>query len=122
VPLSDFLSAIQILHKHEVDFIVVGGVAAVLHGAPINTYDLEVVHSTEMENISRLLSALEKLDAVYRMQPERRLRPNASDLVTPGHQLLKTVFGSVDLLGASATGRRIKTCFPIPQRWKSGPT
>jgi hypothetical protein len=40
-----------------VDFIVVGGVAAVLRGAPVSTFDLDVVHSTAPENIGRLLAA-----------------------------------------------------------------
>jgi hypothetical protein len=82
-----------------VDFIVVGGVGAVLQGAPISTFDLDVVHSTEQDNIARLLAALEDLKACYRLQPERRLKPEASHLSSPGHQLLITRFGPLDLLG-----------------------
>jgi len=41
-----------------VDFIIVGGVSAVLQGAPVTTFDLDLVHSREAENITRLLSAL----------------------------------------------------------------
>ncbi len=51
------------------------------------------------ENIARLLSALEELEAVYRVQPERRLRPGESHLAGPVHQLLLTKFGSLDVLG-----------------------
>jgi hypothetical protein len=40
-----------------VDFIVVGGVAIVLAGATYNTLDLDVVHSTDSENVKRLLAA-----------------------------------------------------------------
>jgi hypothetical protein len=58
----------------------VGGVAAVLDGAPINTFDLDVVHSRNETNIARLLAVLEELDAVYRIHPERRIRPAASSL------------------------------------------
>jgi len=121
VPLSDFLSAIQVLHKHEVDFIVVGGVAAVLNGVPINTYDLDVVHSTEMENIPRLLSALEELDAVYRIQPERRLRPNASHLSSPEHHLLRTVFGPVDFLGTIGDRQWYQDLLPHSTEMEVGP-
>jgi hypothetical protein len=96
---SDFRQAIHVLVKHRVDFIVVGGVAAVLQGAPINTFDLDVVHSRDAENLPRILAALAELDAVYRLQPERKLRPNESHLVTPGHQLLTRVFGYVDFRG-----------------------
>jgi predicted nucleotidyltransferase len=112
VPAVQYRKVLQVLLKHEVDFIVVGGVAAVLNGAPINTYDLDVVHSAASENILRLLSALEELDAVYRIQPERRLRPNASHLVSPGHQLLNTVFGSVDFLGTIGDRQWYKDLLP----------
>jgi hypothetical protein len=88
-----------------VEFLVVGGVAAVLQGAPISTFDLDVVHSTDSANVSRLLTALEELDAIYRVQPELRLRPNASHLSSPGHQLLITRLGPLDLLGCIGKGR-----------------
>lgn len=73
--------------------------SAVLHGAPVNTFDLDIVHARDPENIARLISALAELDAVYRMSPERGLRPNESHLAGPGHQLLLTKFGPLDVLG-----------------------
>src|SRR5688572_28515482 len=45
-----------------------------------------------------MLMALDELDAVFRLD-DRRLRPNASHLEGPGHLLLKTRFGVLDLLG-----------------------
>ena len=88
------------LRRHNVDFIVVGGVAAVLEGAPLNTFDLDIVHSREPGNIERLLGALESLEAAYRTVGERKLKPDASHLSSPGHQLLTTRFGTCDILGA----------------------
>jgi hypothetical protein len=79
------LVTLRALHDADVEFIVVGGVSAVLNGAPIYTYDIDVVHSRDAANIARLLPVLEALDAVFRMQPERRLRPNASHLASAGH-------------------------------------
>lgn len=49
-----FLDQIKVLVRHEVDFIVVGGVAAVLAGAPIVTMGLDVAFDRSAENISRL--------------------------------------------------------------------
>jgi hypothetical protein len=46
----------QTLADHRVEFIVIGGVCAVLHGAPVTTFDLDVVHSRTPENLNRLLS------------------------------------------------------------------
>ena len=65
-----------------------------------NACDLDVVHSRDETNIGRLLAVLEELDAVYRIQPERRIRPNASHLTSTGHHNLLTRFGWLDLLGA----------------------
>jgi len=41
-----------------VETIVVGGVAAVLQGAPIATFDLDLVHRRSEENVARLQDAL----------------------------------------------------------------
>src|SRR5450759_2277963 len=100
-----FLAVLRTLADHGVDFIVGGGVAAVRRGAPINTFDLDIVHSTELENVDRLLAALTELEAFYRFQPELRMRPDSSHLGSPGHQLLMTKFGPLDLLGAIGKGR-----------------
>ncbi len=97
--LNDFSSTLKVLSQGGVEFIVVGGLASVLNGAPINTFDLDIVPARGAENIARLLRVLEDIDAVYRMQPERRLRPNATHLSSPGHSNLITSYGSLDVLG-----------------------
>ena len=102
---TDFLEVLRVLIAHEIKFIVVGGVSAALQGAPITTFDLDLVHSRESENIDRLLPALESLEAIYRAQPDRRIKPNAAHLSSPGHQLLLTRFGPLDLLGMIGAGR-----------------
>jgi hypothetical protein len=38
------------LVAHDVEFIVVGGVAAVLQGAPVVTFDLDILHRRTPEN------------------------------------------------------------------------
>ena len=65
VSLKSFLGA---LHHGEIDFILVGGMAAVLGGSPTTTLDIGVVHSREPANIARLLSVLESLDAIFRIR------------------------------------------------------
>jgi len=89
---------IRILVEHEVEFVIVGGMAAVLQGAPVNTFDLDVVYDRSPENVQRVLYALSKLDAIFRDDP-RRLRPNESHLASAGHKLLETNRGPLDLLG-----------------------
>jgi len=79
----DFGSLLRILAYHRVDFLVVGGVGAILQGATLSGFDLDIVHSTEPANITRLLAVLGDLDASYRAQPEKR--PSQTDLSSPGH-------------------------------------
>lgn len=86
------------LAKHDVEFIIVGGMAAILRGTPVNTFDLDVVYERSAVNIERLLSALDELQAIVRDDP-RRLRLNKSHLESPGHKLMETNQGPLDLLG-----------------------
>jgi len=63
----DYIAILRALAGHRVDFIVVGGVGAVLQGAPIMTFDLDLVHSTDEPNVERLLAALDSLDTHCRL-------------------------------------------------------
>jgi hypothetical protein len=96
---SSFSAILRVLHAERVDFILVGGLSAVLNGAPAQTYDVDIVHSREPANVERLAKALESLDAIFRIQPERRIRPAPSHLAGAGHLNLITKFGPLDLLG-----------------------
>jgi hypothetical protein len=107
-PKPDFLYILHTLSKHEVEYIIVGGVCAVLHGAPISTFDIDLVHSREAGNLKRLLKALEELEAYYRDAAGRIIRPEESHLSSPGHQLLMTKGGPLDLLGEIPKGRGYK--------------
>jgi predicted nucleotidyltransferase len=91
---------LKVLARHRVEFIVVGMTAAVLQGVPAQTFDLDIVYAITDENAQRLLGALGELEAEFRADfTGRRLRPNASHLLSTGHKLLKTKFGVLDVLG-----------------------
>lgn len=111
-PTFDFVDILQTLAEHGADFIVVGGVCAVLHGAPVHTFDLDLVHCRAPENLDRLLQALHELDAYFREHGERRLRPDRSHLTSPGHQLLMTRAGPLDLLGTISSDRGYDELLP----------
>lgn len=95
---TKLIEILRTLRAHDVDLIVVGGMAAVIGGAPVVTRDVDVLRARSPENVSRMLAALTELDAVFRGDA-RRLRPNASHLEGPGHLLLETRFGVLDVLG-----------------------
>jgi hypothetical protein len=100
----NFLAILQAMKAAEVDFLVVGGLAAALNGVPIHTLDVDLVHSREAGNVARLLPVLTALDAIFRLQPERRLKPAVSHLVSSGHLNLITRYGPLDLLGTIGRG------------------
>lgn len=99
---ASFLGLLRALTAAGVEFVVVGGISAVLQGAPLMTYDLDVVHRRTPENIDRLLGVLGELGAHYRMRAD--LTPQRSQLQSEGHQLLVTSLGPLDLLGTIFEG------------------
>jgi len=49
------------LHRYQVKYVVIGGIAAVLRGVPRATFDLDILIEATPDNSQRLLNAL--LDA-----------------------------------------------------------
>lgn len=90
-----FKDALACFARHR----AVGGVSGVLQGAPISTLDLDLVHARAPDNVERVVSALTELDARYRDLTGRVLRPQAAALSGPGHHLLLTNAGPIDMLG-----------------------
>ena len=107
---------LETLATSDVEFIVVGLLAAVAQGAPVTTHDLDIVHSRTAENVSKLLDVLvNKLDASYRGHADVR-RPTAEILAGVGHSLLKTKLGPLDVLGAIEGGRDYDALLPSSKR------
>jgi hypothetical protein len=96
---ADLPALLATLCDSGVEFIIVGGVAAVLQGVPITTNDLDIVHRRTPENVARLLDVLLKLDATMRYDMARRgLRPTAEMLAGRGQINLSTSLGPIDPL------------------------
>lgn len=95
-----FYELLGALVAGEVAFIVVGGVAAVLEGAPVSTFDLDIVYSLEGENVARLAHVLDDLDAAYVDPGGRKIRPSIDRLRGGGHHLLRTRHGRLDVMGS----------------------
>jgi len=96
--LLDYRAIIETLAGHGVEFIIVGGIGAALQGAPLNTWDVDVLYRREAGNIERALAALRLLDAKFHMHPD--LAPNQSYLESAGPKLLTTKLGRLDMLGS----------------------
>src|SRR3954452_13887433 len=103
-PSVKFLGILRVLLRHGVDFFVVGGVAAQLEGAPILTFDLDVLYDKNPENLARLLAALRDLKARYRDPAGRHIEPDTEKLATLRLHLLLTELGALDVLGSIGNG------------------
>jgi hypothetical protein len=54
------------LDRHGVEYVLIGGLAAVLHGSPLPTVDADICPSANPNNLVRLAAALEEIDARIR--------------------------------------------------------
>lgn len=101
---QSFRRILELLGQHGVEYVVVGGVAAVLQGAPVTTFDIDTLVNFDQANLDRLEKALIALNARYR--EHRDLRPTRRDLDAGGHYLLITDSGPFDVLGFIGGGKR----------------
>jgi hypothetical protein len=98
-PTADLEALLRELGDAGIDYIVVGGVAAVIHGAPITTQDLDIVPRQTADDLARLLEVLGRLDARFRpVRPDRDLAPTADQLAGTGQLNLITKHGPLDVL------------------------
>ncbi len=93
-----FREILELLNKFDVEYIVVGGVAAVIQGAPVTTFDIDTLVRVSEVNAARLERALNVLDARFR-EHQADLRPTKEDILAGGHLLLMTRAGPLDVLG-----------------------
>jgi hypothetical protein len=101
------------LFRDGVAFVVVGGMAAVLQGAPVVTHDLDICPARDPANVGRLHGLLGRLDARYRGQPAGRvLRPTPEALSGSGHHNLVTALGPLDVLGELDPGEGFAELLP----------
>lgn len=100
-----FQHILETFSRHDVEFVVVGGVAAVLHGAAVTTFDLDTLVRVSEENARRLLGAFEDLGAHFRGHIPS-LHPVREDILAGRHLLLATRAGPLDVLGFIGKGDR----------------
>jgi hypothetical protein len=100
----DLTTLLERLLAADVEFVLVGGLAAVVQGAPLTTFDVDVVHRRTDENVDCLMAFLTSVGARYRNRPGSPLLPQRNALLGPGHSLFMTDLGPLDALGAIEGG------------------
>jgi len=103
--VTEFQKIIRTLSDAHVEFIVVGGVAAIAHGSARLTRDVDVVYSRTDANIRSLVNALEHRQPYLRGAPKGLPFTWDAETIRMGLNFtLTTSLGPIDLLGEVTGG------------------
>lgn len=88
------------LLEYKIEFILVGGYAAVLHGSSQVTHDVDICALIDESELQKLKIALKDLEPKHRMNPS--FQPSLEEYPKPGQNLdnyyLKTKSGVLDII------------------------
>ncbi len=94
---------LQALSRHDVDFVVIGGMAGLAHGSAYPTYDLDVVYARDRANLERMTAALRELGVTLRgAPPDLPFQLDAQTLANGSNFTFDSPYGSFDILGDAA--------------------
>jgi predicted nucleotidyltransferase len=103
--MTDYAGLLRLLAESNIEFIVVGGVAAKAHGSARFTVDVDVVYRRSKENIERLADAFSGQHPYLRGAPPNLPFQWDAETIDRGLNFtLITDLGSIDLLGEIAGG------------------
>ena len=99
----DPIGALEVLQRHRVRFVVIGGLAGRLWGSPTMTNDVDVCYARDTLNLERLAAALVELGATLRgVDDDVPFLLDAMPLERGQNFTFMTVLGPLDLLGLPA--------------------
>ncbi len=98
--MTDFEALLRVLIQGKVEFILIGGFAATVHGSARFTQDLDVVYRRSPENIERLARAVGAINPYLRGAPlGLPFRFDAKTIARGLNFTLVTDLGDFDLMG-----------------------
>src|SRR5512140_2359940 len=98
--MENLSQILERLNRAEVEYVVVGGMAAVFHGVPLVTRDIDICLPLTRENLVRLEAALQGLHPVHRETPQSLPFSVAADFARGLKNIyLRTDWGVLDCLG-----------------------
>ncbi len=88
------------LAEFEVQFVIAGGLGAIIHGSSLMTRDVDVACSMEPDNLLRLFNATQDLHPVHRMTPHKEIfTRHQAEQGGFRNLYLATAWGQLDCLG-----------------------
>jgi predicted nucleotidyltransferase len=95
---ASLVEVAEVFSRHRVEYLVIGGQAAILHGAPLPTQDIDICYQRTSENLERLADALAEIrPALYGASPELPLVFDVPSLAMPTILKFHSEFGPIDL-------------------------
>ncbi len=105
--MTDLATLLQLLVKHNIDFIIIGGGSATTHGSARLTEDLDVVYGRTPENMARLAACLAPYKPYLRgAPPGLPFQLDAATIQRGLNFTLTTELGALDLFGEIPEGGR----------------
>lgn len=99
----DPIPALVRLSDADVDFVLIGGLAAGAHGSAYPTFDVDIAYSQAEENLERLANVLSDLHATLRdAPPDVPFILDARSLAAGGNFTFDTDLGKLDILAYPA--------------------
>lgn len=97
--MADLIDLLARLNREKVEYVIVGGFAAILHGGSVVTEDVDICCRFSAVNLLRLQKAVADLHPVHRLTPKRLpLHLTASSCRGLKNLYLQTDWGVVDCL------------------------
>ena len=101
--MEEVKQQLELLSRYSVECVIVGGVAAALHGSSNPTYDLDVCYARDLANLDRLAKALTAVHATLRGAPKGLPFILDADTLRNGLNFtFDTHIGPLDVLGEIA--------------------
>jgi len=87
----------EVLKRHDVDYVVIGGLAVVLQGGETTTHDVDLAFDRSRQNLDRLADALTELSAKPKRWKAGSFRLKTADLAANWLHL-ESDSGDIDLI------------------------
>ena len=109
--MQDLKKLLKLLLENEVDFVLIGGFAAAVHGTTLVTQDLDICAAITDENIEKLRSTLKDYKPLHRMNKKAKLSFMEIPKEAEGtnHIYLQTDLGILDILSKTQAAGDFET-------------
>lgn len=99
-PSLKLRALLELLDRHAVDYIVIGGLAGIIHGSAYPTYDFDVLYARDDKNLERMAAALSEIHVTLSGAPaDLPFQVDARTLKAGSNFTFESDLGRFDILG-----------------------